>query len=167
MARPGKLACPRVNVDQKIDVDDQKLNFGRPHDYWILENLFYKILFILLICLAIMLCKRYALEDDQVLNLSSPDFQLNFPSLVAYHNLQLRLNQIYFSHLVAFATRKESRRIPHDIRYRTSICPLTRARSGGRGRSLEGPLRFPRRRPESGRSSKSSSSTSLSEEGKV
>ena len=41
-ARPGKLACPRVNDDQKIDVDDQKLNSGRPHDYWILENLFYK-----------------------------------------------------------------------------------------------------------------------------
>ena len=28
----GKLACPRVNDDQKIDVDDQKLNSGRPHD---------------------------------------------------------------------------------------------------------------------------------------
>ena len=43
----GKLACPRVNDDQKIDVDDQKLNSGRPHDYWILENLFYKMLFII------------------------------------------------------------------------------------------------------------------------
>ena len=28
----GKLACPRVNDDQKIGVDDQKLNSGRPHD---------------------------------------------------------------------------------------------------------------------------------------
>ena len=27
-----KLACPRVNDDQKKDVDDQKLNSGRPHD---------------------------------------------------------------------------------------------------------------------------------------
>ena len=41
----GKLACPRVNDDQKIDVDDQKWTSGRPHDYWILESLFYKILF--------------------------------------------------------------------------------------------------------------------------
>ena len=32
--RLGKLACPRVNDDQKKDVDDQKLNSGRPHDYW-------------------------------------------------------------------------------------------------------------------------------------
>ena len=40
------MACPRVNDDQKIDVDDQKLSSGRPHDYWILERLFYKILFI-------------------------------------------------------------------------------------------------------------------------
>ena len=31
------MACPRVNGDQKIDVDDQKWNSGRPHDYWILE----------------------------------------------------------------------------------------------------------------------------------
>ena len=37
--RLGKLACPRVN-------DDQKWNSGRPHDYWILESLFYEILFI-------------------------------------------------------------------------------------------------------------------------
>ena len=44
--RLGKLACPRVNDDQKMDVDDQKLNSGRPHDYWILESLFYKIWFI-------------------------------------------------------------------------------------------------------------------------
>ena len=41
--RLGKLLCPRVNGDQKIDVGDQKLNSGRPHDYWILESLFYKI----------------------------------------------------------------------------------------------------------------------------
>ena len=38
--RIGKCACPRVNDDQKIDVDDQKMNSGRPHDYWILESLF-------------------------------------------------------------------------------------------------------------------------------
>ena len=44
--RLGKLACPRVNDDQKIDVDDQKYNSSRPRDYWILESLFYKILFI-------------------------------------------------------------------------------------------------------------------------
>ena len=31
--RLGKLACPRVNDDQKIDVDDQQLNSGRPHGY--------------------------------------------------------------------------------------------------------------------------------------
>ena len=37
--RLGKLACPRVNDDQKIDVDDQKLNSGRPHDYWIVLDL--------------------------------------------------------------------------------------------------------------------------------
>ena len=30
--RLGKLACPRVNDDQKIAVDDKKLNSGRPHD---------------------------------------------------------------------------------------------------------------------------------------
>ena len=35
--RVGKLACPRVNDDQKTVVDDQKLNSGRPHDYWIFE----------------------------------------------------------------------------------------------------------------------------------
>ena len=34
MFRLGKLACPRVNDDQKKDVDDQKLNSGRPHAYW-------------------------------------------------------------------------------------------------------------------------------------
>ena len=44
--RLGKLACPRVNDDQKINVGDQKLNSGRPHDYWILENFFYKTSFI-------------------------------------------------------------------------------------------------------------------------
>ena len=44
--RLGKLACPRVNDDQKIHVDDQKWNSCRPHDYWILKSLFYKILFI-------------------------------------------------------------------------------------------------------------------------
>ena len=38
--RLGKFACPRVNDDQKIYVDDHKLNSGRPHDYWILENFF-------------------------------------------------------------------------------------------------------------------------------
>ena len=36
--------CPRVNDAQKIHVDDQKLSSGRPHDYWILERLFYEIL---------------------------------------------------------------------------------------------------------------------------
>ena len=33
IVRLGKLACPRVNDDQKIDVGDQNLNSGRPHDY--------------------------------------------------------------------------------------------------------------------------------------
>ena len=42
----GKLACPRVNDDQEIDVDDQKWNSGRPHHFWILETLFYEISFI-------------------------------------------------------------------------------------------------------------------------
>ena len=37
--RLGKFACPRVNDDQKIDVDDQKLNSGGPHDYWIFLEL--------------------------------------------------------------------------------------------------------------------------------
>ena len=37
MNRLGKLACPRVNDDQKMHVEDQKLNSGRPHEYWILE----------------------------------------------------------------------------------------------------------------------------------
>ena len=41
--RLGKLACPLVNDDQKIDVGDQKWNSGCPHDYWILESLFYEI----------------------------------------------------------------------------------------------------------------------------
>ena len=30
----GKLACPRVNDDQKNCVGDQKLNFCSPHDNW-------------------------------------------------------------------------------------------------------------------------------------
>ena len=30
--RLGKLACPRVNDDQKIAADYKKLNSGRPHD---------------------------------------------------------------------------------------------------------------------------------------
>ena len=30
--RLGKLACPSVNDDPKIDVDDKKLNSGHPHD---------------------------------------------------------------------------------------------------------------------------------------
>ena len=33
--RLGKLVCLHVNDDQEIDVDDQKCNSGRPHDYWI------------------------------------------------------------------------------------------------------------------------------------
>ena len=42
------MGCPCVNDDQEIDVDDQKCNSSSPHDdYWILENLFYKILFFL------------------------------------------------------------------------------------------------------------------------
>ena len=31
--RLGKLACPLVNDDQKIDVDDQKLSSDCPPDY--------------------------------------------------------------------------------------------------------------------------------------
>ena len=42
--RLGKLAFPRVNDDQKIDVDYQKSNSGRPHDAWIFGRLCYKIL---------------------------------------------------------------------------------------------------------------------------
>ena len=42
--RLGKLACPRVNDDLKIHVDDHKLSSGRPHDNWILEKLSYEIL---------------------------------------------------------------------------------------------------------------------------
>ena len=30
--RLGKMACPHVNDDQKLAVDDKKLNSGRPHD---------------------------------------------------------------------------------------------------------------------------------------
>ena len=60
--RLGKLACPRVNDDQKIHVDDQKLNSGRPHDYCILESLFYKIL--LIFHMFLLLCKRNSPEDD-------------------------------------------------------------------------------------------------------
>ena len=37
------MACHHVNDDQKIDVDDQKPNSGRPHDYWILDRLPCKI----------------------------------------------------------------------------------------------------------------------------
>ena len=39
-ARLGKLACPRVNDDPKKDVDDHKLDSGRPHDYWIFFRTF-------------------------------------------------------------------------------------------------------------------------------
>ena len=47
---PGKLACPRVNEDQKIDVGDWKLNSGRPHDAQIFkEGPVKKNLFIFLI----------------------------------------------------------------------------------------------------------------------
>ena len=46
VCRLGKLACPRVNDDQKIDVDDQKLNSGRPHDYWIFKSFLSIILLI-------------------------------------------------------------------------------------------------------------------------
>ena len=31
--RLGKWACPRVNDNQKIHVDNQKMYSGRPHDY--------------------------------------------------------------------------------------------------------------------------------------
>ena len=41
-----KLVCPRVNDDQKIDVHDQKLNSGRPHDYWIFKSFLFIILLI-------------------------------------------------------------------------------------------------------------------------
>ena len=61
--RLGKLACPRVNDDQKIDVDDQKCNSGCPHDYWILESLFYEVLFIFFYFF-LPPCTRNALEDD-------------------------------------------------------------------------------------------------------
>ena len=44
---------------RKIDVGDQKLNSGCPHEYWTLESLFYKILFIFL-----MPCIKNTLEDD-------------------------------------------------------------------------------------------------------
>ena len=30
--RLGKLACPRVNDDQKVDVGDQNSISGRPHE---------------------------------------------------------------------------------------------------------------------------------------
>ena len=60
--RLGKLACPRVNDDQKIGVDDQKCNSGRPHDYWVLESLFYKIVSIISIFL--LPSKWNTLEDD-------------------------------------------------------------------------------------------------------
>ena len=42
--RLGKLAGPCVNDDQKLHVDYQNLNSGRPHDYWIWERLIYEIL---------------------------------------------------------------------------------------------------------------------------
>ena len=62
VCRLGKLACPRVNDDHKIDVDDQKLNSGRPHDYWIFGSLFYKISLIFSVFL--LPCKRNSGEDD-------------------------------------------------------------------------------------------------------
>ena len=76
--RLGKLACPRINDDQKIHVDDQTLSSGRPHDFWILERLFYEILSFFPFFLAgnTVLQKKYTggrpqvLVDDKVLNLS-------------------------------------------------------------------------------------------------
>ena len=59
--RLGKLACPRVNDDQKIYVGDQKSNSGCPHDYWTLESLFYKTVFIL--SMFLLPCERNTLED--------------------------------------------------------------------------------------------------------
>ena len=37
-ARLGKLACPRVNYDQKTDAGDQNLNSGCPHDAQIFKE---------------------------------------------------------------------------------------------------------------------------------
>ena len=77
VGRQGKLASPRVNDDQKIHVDGQKWNSGRPHDYWILESLFYKILF-LFSFFSITQQMEYTwgrpqiLVDDRFLHLSSP-----------------------------------------------------------------------------------------------
>ena len=57
-----KLVSPCVNDDQKIDLDNQKLNSDLPRDYWILDSLVYKILFIFSILL--LLCKKNTLEED-------------------------------------------------------------------------------------------------------
>ena len=38
------MACPRVDDDQKNDVDDHKLNSGRPHDCLSLDSSACKIL---------------------------------------------------------------------------------------------------------------------------
>ena len=79
-----KSACPRVNDDLKIHVDDHKLSSGRPHDYWILEKLSYEILsppplfFFFFFTGYTVLQKNYTrgrpqlLVDDQFLTLSSP-----------------------------------------------------------------------------------------------
>ena len=74
--------CPRVNDDQKIDVDDQKLSSGRPHDYgyWILKRLFDKILYIFPISFTsyTALQKKYTggrqqlLVEDRFFNVSRP-----------------------------------------------------------------------------------------------
>ena len=77
IVRLGKLACPRVNDDQKIDVDDQKWNSGRPHDYWILESLFYKTL--LIFPILILLCKRNSPEDDHKCVWTTSLFNLSRP----------------------------------------------------------------------------------------
>ena len=61
--RLGKCTFPCVNDEQKIDVDNQKLSSGRPHDYWISESLFFKILFFFIFLS--LRCKRNTFEDDQ------------------------------------------------------------------------------------------------------
>ena len=65
MYRLGKLACPRVNDDQKSGVDDQKFNSSRPHDDWSFGRLRSKIMFNFPhFSTASLVCIHYILEDN-------------------------------------------------------------------------------------------------------
>ena len=64
--RLGKLACPRVNDDLRIHVDDHKLSSGchMTTGFWRNCPMKYCVFFWFFFLLVILFCKRNTLEDD-------------------------------------------------------------------------------------------------------